>query len=442
MTTVSLPDSFSLLVLEDDPVLGAAIVDAMEGAGVRASQATSCAEAESLLQRESFDVVLADWLLPDGDPTELIATSLGRDDTLQFVVMSGEQTGAAASAAIKAGAEQFVFKPIDFEALRIILARLAKKAQEARRAALSGGEELDPFGAGVADLDRSQCAKIALQRGNVIISGETGSGKGVMAKWIHAESGRPGPFVGLNCAGLNPELLESELFGHERGAFTGATQRKRGLFELARAGTVFLDELGELPRVSQAKILKVVEEGRFRRLGGTQEIATDARIVGASHRDLSDPSVLRTDLYYRLATFQITIRPLRERPHALEGIAQGIIRSIRPGVKLAPETLAALRDYHWPGNVRELRNVLERSVSLMDGPVLTPGALDLPTARRTQRSEPHPAPTLSLAEVEANYIDRVVRHCSGNLTQAAKILKISRTTLYKKLAALGAENVA
>ncbi|MEO1171050.1 MAG: sigma-54 dependent transcriptional regulator [Myxococcota bacterium] len=428
-------ESLSLLVVEDDGDLALSIAAVMAAAGIRVEIAGSCREAEASVGRSRFDVALVDWFLPDGEAPDFIRRAKEKDETLQFLVMTGQTSVDRAVDAIKAGADQFLVKPLDFEALQIVLERMVIKSRESRSVAAAVEEDIDPFGSQVADIERSRCAQIAVQNGNVIISGETGSGKGVLARWIHVESGRRGPFVSLNCAGLNPELLESELFGHERGAFTGANQRKQGLFELARGGTLFLDELGELPRVSQAKILKAVEEGRFRRLGGTQEITTDARLIGASHADLSDPDVLRPDLFYRLATYRVAIRPLRERREAIEAITRTIVRSLRPGTDIAPDAMAALRSHSWPGNIRELRNVIERSVSLLRGRTLTREDLDMLNVA----SEPTgPAVDfgveLTLAEVEAAHVARVVRHHRGNMSQAAKSLGISRTTLYKKLA--------
>ncbi|MEM6531414.1 MAG: sigma-54 dependent transcriptional regulator [Myxococcota bacterium] len=428
-------ESMSLLVVEDDSDLALSIAAVMATAGIKVEIASTFAAAESWVGRSKFDVALVDWFLPDGEAPEFIRRARLKDETLQFVVMTSQNSVDRAVDAIKAGAEQFLIKPLDFEALQIVLQRMVEKSNESRSAAAAVEEDIDPFGSQVADIERSRCAQIAAQSGNVIISGETGSGKGVLARWIHVESGRRGPFVSLNCAGLNPELLESELFGHERGAFTGANQRKQGLFELARGGTLFLDELGELPRVSQAKILKAVEEGRFRRLGGTQEITTDARLIGASHADLSDPEVLRPDLFYRLATYRVTIRPLRERREAIDAITRSIVRALRPGTQIAPDAMAALRTHRWPGNIRELRNVLERSVSLLRGNQLTRDDLDmLNVSSGSVEPGAEFGLELTLAEVEAAHVARVLRHHGGNMSQAAKSLGISRTTLYKKLA--------
>jgi DNA-binding NtrC family response regulator len=275
----------------------------------------------------------------------------------------------------------------------------------------------------------------------VLLLGESGAGKTHLAREIHDASRRAGgPFVDINCAGLSAALLESELFGHERGAFTGATVKKRGLLEEAEGGTMFLDEIGELDAVVQAKLLKVLETRRFRRLGGTREIAAEARIIAATSRDLAAEVAagrFREDLYYRVCVLVISVPPLRDRLHELPDLAARLLASIpradgRPPPRLGPGAAAALTSHRWPGNVRELRNVLERA-SIGCGDEI--GAEDLLAAIPAAPSAP--AEITALAAREHDHVRRVLAATRGNLRQSAQILGISRSTLYERLRRYG-----
>jgi transcriptional regulator with PAS, ATPase and Fis domain len=285
--------------------------------------------------------------------------------------------------------------------------------------------------------------------GTVLIEGETGSGKGTLAMWLHKHSTRAGEaFVDLNCAGLSRELLETELFGHERGAFTGAVTNKTGLLDVAHRGTVFLDEIGDADPMVQAKLLKVLEEKRFRRLGDVRDRQVDVRLISATHRELRsliDEEKFRSDLYFRISTVQLRIPPLRERPEDITPLAAQLLQKIAadlkyPQVELTPKVATALEGYSWPGNIRELRNVLERAVLLSDNGVLRSEHLHFEFASKLPRSAGSPISVgssgTSLADVERHYIQQVVVEEKGNVVKAAQRLGVPRSSLYKRLKAM------
>jgi len=277
----------------------------------------------------------------------------------------------------------------------------------------------------------------------LLIQGETGSGKGVLARWFHQNGPRRDEaFVDLNCAGLSRDLLESELFGHEKGAFTGAVAAKQGLFDMAHRGTVFLDEIGEVDQQVQPKLLKVVEELRFRRLGDVRDRQVDVRLVAATHRDLAklvEEGRFREDLLYRLNAVPLAVPPLRERGRDVILLAHNLLARVgaemgRPGLRLSPSAERALESYAWPGNVRQLRNVLERAALLSERAELDADDLGEGMAARAQAAAPAAQDdNLTLAEAEKRHIEAVVRAQSFDVPAAAKVLGLSRSTLYDKI---------
>jgi DNA-binding NtrC family response regulator len=302
-------------------------------------------------------------------------------------------------------------------------------------------QRVDPFFGESPAIARlaAQAQRIASSSMPVLIQGETGTGKGVLARWLHDNGPRAeDPFVDLNCAGLSRDLLESELFGHEKGAFTGAVAAKPGLLEMAHRGTLFLDEIGDVDLQVQAKLLKVVEDFRFRRLGDVRDRSVDVRLVVATHRDL--PALVREekfreDLYYRISTLPLVVPPLRERGPDLVALARRLVAKIsadlgRPGVRLSESAEAALASSSWPGNVRQLRNVLERAILLDDHPVLDVAALGEGPARP---SAERPTAALSLAAAEKRHIEAVLLAEGGVVPRAAAVLGLSRSALYERL---------
>jgi DNA-binding NtrC family response regulator len=314
-------------------------------------------------------------------------------------------------------------------------------ASTARRRRVS----LNPFLGQSAAIRRlaETAAKVAYSQSPVLIQGETGTGKGVLATWLHENGPRAEEsFVDLNCAGLTRELLESELFGHEKGAFTGALQAKPGLFEVGHRGTVFLDEIGDIDANVQPKLLKVVEEKRFRRLGDVRDRFVDIRLIAATHQDLRqliEAKAFRSDLYFRISTVPLAIPPLRERQEDVPDIAQALLARIcsdmaRPPAELSDQAIERLRSYYWPGNIRELRNVLERAVLFSDRPVLERG--DLAFEPQFQSRSNSYQPDWNLEEVERFHISAAFSAENQNVERTARRLGIARSTLYQKLKAL------
>ena len=431
----------TVLVLEDEPTTRLLIAGHLRGRGYPVLEAGDVAGAAALAEAAVPDAILSDYYLADGTAMDLLRRVRALDEGVPFLVITSQATIDLAVQAIREGADQFIPKPLDLVSLELFLARLLEERrlralQRSRQRQEGGGQ--DPFVGGspaIRQMER-QVARLAEADVPVLILGESGTGKGVLARWIHrASARRDAALVEINCAGLHKELLESELFGHEKGAFTGATAAKQGLFELAHRATLFLDELGDMDLQSQAKLLKVLEEKKFRRLGGTREISVDFRLIAATNQDLQErvrAGLFRADLYWRVSTLPLTLPPLRERREELPALAQVLLaefRRRRP-VTLGAEALAAIQAYGWPGNIRELRNVLERATLLADSDIIRPADLAL---------APPPGPVRTLAEVvraaERSHINRVMEICSGRDDEAARQLGISRSSLYEKLKA-------
>jgi DNA-binding NtrC family response regulator len=421
-------------MVEDDLSLAATVSKFLQRRGYDVCEAVKCQEAEGLFRARRPDVVLTDYQLPDGTGIELLGKLKTIDGAVPVVLLTGHGSIDLAVEAIKQGAEQFLTKPVDLVALDAVLRRLAE-ARQARERQLALGEREarsvpDPFAgesAAIREL-RDQAQRIAGAQGPVLLLGETGAGKGVLARWLHVQGARARErFVDLNCAGLARELLESELFGHERGAFTGAQAAKPGLMELADKGTLFLDEIGDMDPSVQPRLLKAIEEQRFRRLGDVKDRAVDVRIIAATHHDLEEAvrtKQFRGDLYYRLSVLPMRVPALRERPEDVPALARAMLAT---GFELSAEAEGALQAYPWPGNVRELRNVLERAKVLSRSRVLEPADLRL-TGAASAETVP-----VTLDEMERRHIERVLSSEGGKVGRAAAVLGIARSSLYEKL---------
>lgn len=439
-----------LLVVDDDAALDLALCAHFEDRGWRATGVPDCAAALAATTGATFDVVLLDVQLPDGNGVELLGRLLERDPHLPVILMTGGRDVERAMQAIAAGAFDWLPKPFEPAELE----RLVDRARAARQATAAGVAELDDapprtlVGESRALLEIGKTlARVAPSDTRVLITGESGTGKEVIARLVHTYSGRRGPFVAVNCAALVETLLESELFGHERGAFTGAHAAKPGKFEQAAEGTLFLDEVGELPPTVQAKLLRVLQEGAFERVGGTRTLETRARIVAATNRDLPAEVTagrFREDLLYRLAVVTLHVPPLRERredilPLARHLLARACRRLDRSAVTLASDAEAWLRARDWPGNVRELDNVLARALVHVRGPQLTADVLDGPAAAPPAGATPADAfrdaggRLYSLDELEAIQIASALRETGGHKGRACAILGISRPALERKL---------
>jgi len=439
----------TLLLVDDDVSVLRAIGDYFERIGYEVWRETSGEAAEETFRRVRPDVVLLDLHLPDS--SGLVVLERLRREGGAVVLLTGQGDIETAVSAMQLGAENFLTKPVDMTHLAAAIARVAEKArlsrQNARLRALDhGGEGTSSIGVspGMQQLARQIELLAASDRSTVLLQGESGTGKGWVARVIHNLSPRSGgPFVEVNCGGLSATFLDSELFGHEKGAYTDAKERKVGLFELADHGTIFLDEIGELALELQPKLLKVLETKKFRRLGGTKELTVDVRLVTATNRDLIrevEAGRFREDLYYRLNVMPLTLPPVRDRSRddRVDLITRIIadLKTQLPGCpsECSTEVVDRLLSAPWPGNVREMRNVLERSMILARGQP-TIGVEHLPNDLRQRAGGDRRYQAQSLSEVERQHIERTLRHHSGNRTRAAVELGISRATLINKIKA-------
>jgi DNA-binding NtrC family response regulator len=435
-----------VLLVEDDPQQRAALGEYLSPKGITVVSAGTCLEAEHLCRTKRPDAAILDYELPDGNAIELMSKIKAIDSALPIIILTGQGSIELAVEAVKLGADQFLTKPADFATLFILLQRSLEnhKTRQVQLADLTQGkrEVPDPFvGNSTRILELAEIAhKVVETNSPVLIQGETGSGKGVLARWLHHNGPRAGrPFVDLNCAGLSRELLETELFGHEKGAFTGAVQNKVGLLEISHKGTTFLDEIGDLDLNVQPKLLKVLEDKNFRRLGDTRERVVDIRLIAATHRNLRDlvgRKSFRDDLYFRISTICLTVPPLRERIEDIPILAKQLLRSVTADLAVKPveisdEAMRYLQAYPWPGNVRELRNILERAVLLGDRKLLHARDLHFDVQADSDRSDDGAISTLE--EVEKSYIARTLKILRGQVPEAAKKLGIPRSSLYNKM---------
>jgi DNA-binding NtrC family response regulator len=444
----------NILVIDDDAALCELIEEVLAARGHQIRSAQNVAAARPVLEREELDVVLTDLNMPGTNGIDFCSELHANRPDLPVVIMTAFGSLETAIAALRAGAYDFITKPVDFDLLGFCLERALQHRQLQEKIRLLKDQvRLDRvedtlLGESPAlQMIREQIARLADLDTSILISGESGTGKELVARALHRQSRRQqGPFVAINCAALPESLLESELFGHVRGAFTDAREDRRGLFAEASGGTLFLDEIGELPLSLQPKLLRVIEERKVRPLGSSREVACDVRLLTATHLDLAEAvkkGGFRGDLYYRLNVIQIQLPPLRARGNDILLLAQRFIAELaeRFGKSVTGLTEPAARrllSYPWPGNVRELRNVIERAVALAGHDRLT--VQDLP--ENLQKSEgaaalpdapfdPLAMPTL--AEMEHRYIDQVLSRVGGNRTLAARILGVDRKTLYRKL---------
>ena len=443
-------------MVDDEERIRFAVRDFLELQDYEVIEADTCASAEAVARDGRPDAAVLDYGLPDGNALDLLPKLKAIDPDLPIVILTGQGTIDLAVRAIKEGADHFLLKPVELPALLILLQRLLERERTHRRelanqASRDRRRDVDPFQRVGPAMQRlgEQAAKMADTDSPVLILGETGAGKGVVARWLHQRSRRArDPFVDLNCAGLGRELLESELFGYAKGAFTGAAANKLGLLEVAHRGTVFLDEIGDVDPLVQPKLLTVLEDKRFRRLGDVQDRTVDLRLIAATSHDLSRLSheqKFRSDLYFRISTLVLRVPPLRERREDIPPLAAEMVSRLsgnrgRKAVTLSADAVRALQAYAWPGNVRELRNVLERAVLLSGADTLQPADLhfDAPAPGATAaRSAAALDGNLTLVEVERRHIETVLREVGGKVADAATRLGVPRSTLYQKIKTLG-----
>jgi DNA-binding NtrC family response regulator len=438
-----------ILLVDDDDTLRQTLGEVL-ARHYQVDQAASAAEALDLARRAGYGLALLDLRLPDGNGLDLLRQLQEIDDRLLIVVMTAYPEVRTAVSALKAGAYDYLNKPFDLDDLRVLVRRALETRRlrdevERLRAVTPAPEGLENMiGDSTAFRQMREITRriAAAARTPVLIRGESGTGKERIAQAVHSLSSRAaGPWVTLNCSAIAEGLLESEMFGHEKGAFTDAVATKRGLLELADGGTLFLDEVGDLSPALQPKLLRVIETQSFRRVGGQREVGVDVRFVAATNRDLNELIRLarfREDLYYRLNVAGIDVPPLRERREDILPLARhfldqaaGVMGLRERGLDRASE--ARLTAYAWPGNVRELRNVMERSLILSGGGLIRPEHLPkelcgtVPCPAREGADLP-----FALADMEARHIRRILEHCKGNKTRAAGLLGITRLTLRNK----------
>ena len=447
----------SVLVIEDDVEHARVVGEALERSGHRVTLATTGAQGLSRLEADAPDLVLTDLRLADLDGMEVVRRCKalrGDHATPQCVVVTGFGTVQGAVVAMQAGALHFLQKPVDLPILRqTVVAAAERIALERDNRALR--TTLDKTFAFPGILGQTPAMQrvldvlhqVADTDATVLVLGESGTGKELVAQALHrAGPRRTRPFVPLNCAALAEGVLESELFGHERGAFTGAVARRKGRFEAADGGTLFLDEVGDMPLSSQAKLLRALESGEIVRVGANDPIRVNVRLIAATNRDLAAAvrdGRFREDLYFRLRVVTVDLPPLRERLGDLAMLAEHFLamaaeRHGRPGKSISREALDLLMRYRWPGNVRELRNVVEAMVLLSRDPVLGPDTV--PVYAREAGAPPDPLKSLSgrsLDEVERILVENTLRDVGGNRERAASLLGISERTLYRKIREYG-----
>lgn len=446
-----------VLIIDDEPSIARSLTRVLEERGYAVQSAPTGEVGLAQVSDWRPQIVLLDLKLPDADGLDLLPKIRDIESAVQVIVLTAYADTKAAVQAIKKGAVDFLRKPYDME--EVVLAVETAVKSSARESHLAG-YQMRERGRYARDQILGECSamrktleivrKIARSdASSVLVLGESGTGKELVSRALHFESERRrAPFMELNCSALQETLLENELFGHERGAYTGATHLKRGLAELSDGGTLFLDEIGDLPASTQAKLLRFIEHRTFKRVGGNVDIAIDIRLVAATHVDL-DAAVaagrFREDLFWRLHVSRIELPPLREREEDVNLLADGFLRELafefKKGFRgLSPEVRDLFLSYRWPGNVRELRNLLERIVLLEDGEFLEPKHLPAEFLARArggnvvERQGDRAGDALrTLHEIEDEHILRVLEHCKGNKSQAARILGLSRQGLIERL---------
>src|ERR1700688_2913984 len=441
----------AVLVVDDEPDLCELLSITLQRMDLSPSTANNVATAQRMLKAERFDLCLTDMQLPDGDGLELVKWMQQYSPSVPVAVITAHGNMETALRALKLGAFDFVSTPLDLAGLRKLVATAIKMSDDpATDTAVFGPQLLGT--STVMEKLREMINRVARSQAPVHISGESGTGKELVAKLIH-ESGprRDGPFVPVNCGAIPTELMESELFGHKRGSFTGAVSDKKGLIQSAEGGTLFLDEIADLPLHMQVKLLRVIQEKAVRPIGEQLEVSIDVRVLSATHKNLSQlvtEGQFREDLFYRVNVIELTVPSLRERPEDVPELAESILRRLGRRMKITPpmlskDALAALEIYAFPGNVRELENILERAITLTTGGEVSANDIQL---RPTRADAPAAANTQSagalgnhLEDIERDAIRRALEQTRYNKTAAAKVLGMSFRALRYRIKKLGIE---
>ncbi|MCD6198279.1 MAG: sigma-54-dependent Fis family transcriptional regulator [Deltaproteobacteria bacterium] len=443
------PNNFRILVVDDERPLTVLLSRILTRSGYQIKSASSGIKALGAINDFYPNLVITDLKMPDISGLDLLKKVRSEKPEIDFIILTAYATVENAVEAMKEGALDYLIKPLkDPDELRMAVSRVVERQTLMavdtlwRNQLAEGLPPTDVLFAGMEEVWR-EIQHVAKTDATVLLQGESGTGKSLVAKAIHHLSERKGPFVELNCAAIPETLIESELFGHEKGAFTGAIKAKRGKFELAQNGTIFLDEIGEMPLSAQAKFLRILQERTFERVGGTTTLNTSARIIAATNQDLMAgirEKRFREDLYYRLNVFPITLPPLRKRLEAIQVLTNYLVRSIsmRVGKKvseISDDTLKQIKSYEWPGNVRELHNVIERAIILsrdsrLTLPPLTTSLIEVMPVPATKR-------LCTIRDLEKEAIETTIMETNGHRRKAAKILGISIRTLQYKLKEYG-----
>ncbi|MBI3549042.1 MAG: sigma-54-dependent Fis family transcriptional regulator [Elusimicrobia bacterium] len=447
-------DKIQILLVEDDLSLGGLLSLELKRRGIHAVHAKTAKEALAKLAHDTFDAVVTDLKLGDGDGLDILKASKQAQPETEVLMITGHGSIDTAVAAMKAGAFDYLPKPVVPDELMLVLQKAMEHRQLVGEVKRLREEVKDKYSfEGIVYAGPKMRAvlelvqKVAATDATVLILGESGTGKELIARAIHEKSARrSGSFVAINCGAIPEGLLESELFGHVKGSFTGADRNKRGLWEEAGGGTLFLDEIGETAPALQVKLLRALQEGEIRRVGDNHPIKVSSRIVTATNKDLAQhvkEGKFREDLFYRLKVFPIQIPPLRDRAEDILPLAEHFLRKARKkmggkATRLSPEAAAALKAYGWPGNVRELEHAIERILIMAGGPTVTMG--DLPPEMQPADAPKKKAPSgtgTSLNDMEKAHILEILEACGQNQVEAAKRLGIARNTLWRKLKTYG-----
>jgi DNA-binding NtrC family response regulator len=449
-----------VVVVDDDPTIRRSLELQLRGKRLSVALCASISEAERAVARELFDLMFVDVRLPDGNGTDLLARLSSQPRKPIIVMMTGHGSVESAVSCIRAGAFDYIIKPFSSGQIDVVINKAASFIQALKVNQVLSFQATDAApligeSQGIRQL-RQLIQKVAPTEATVLVGGENGTGKELVATEIFRASARSTkPFIKVNCAAISENLIESEFFGHEKGAFTGATEKREGRFELADQGTILLDEISEIPPRLQAKLLRVLQEREFERVGGGRSIRVNVRVLATTNRDLAtsvERQEFRQDLYYRLNVFPITVPPLRARKDDIPLLVDAFLKRIAqrtglPSPSVTPQAMAILTAYDWPGNVRELQNVIERAVILHDpeegisAAVMSPMFPNINTVERpieriavaSSATLAFPDEVIPLESVEREYIMHVLRRAKGNRTQTAQMLGISIRTLRNKL---------
>jgi len=439
----------AILIIDDDRALCRSLEIQLSSQEHEIKYANNAADGIKILSEWTPDLIFLDLMLPDQSGLDLLS-QIRKDHDMPIVMVTAQQDTKATIEAMRAGAFDYLRKPFNFDDVQLVIEKAKRVINEQNRSqvimapVMEGSYEIVGVDKKTVEVVK-QIGLLSLSRVTVLVEGESGTGKELVARALHEASAADKPFVAINCSSVVPTLLESELFGHEKGAFTGAETRKIGKLEYAGEGTIFFDEIGDMPLDLQAKILRVFQEREFERVGGLENIPFKARVVAATNRNLGmmvKEGTFRQDLYYRLAVSRIVLPPLRDRPgdipllvrHLIDRIGRKLHRQI---TAVETETMRHLQAYHWPGNIRELENVLTRAIALARGDVISPEELEFSLGTDKLPPTTKIAP---LKDAEKKHIQKALTATGWNITHTARMLKISPTTLRKKISDFNLRN--